>query len=293
MRKRSLDKAQIDAQNNKLPFIESDTSQAEWDQIRQDKIYETNLWDICIVAASRAIKKDIMVFNTNKKCAMAPITLICAKEFSGGELGDINPIILAYNGTHYEILETITHRDDNRAIEIAQLIKSNNYVLDNSHIQGMAKVSHNRNDQTKELKDRSKVTQGEYGPNKYKHKCEPCKCSFEAKTDLVKHNTKKHTLHQCIICKEQKYGEDNINDHTKECRKKRDNKRKEDDRKYTERKKAHPKYKNMYMHLMDETPKIVEKITEQKIIEETIKNKKGTRKSQNQPRMEYQRVSKK
>ena len=135
---------------------------------------------------------------------MAPITLICAKEFSGGELGDINPILLAYNGTHYESLETITPRDDNRAIEIAQLIKSNNYVLDNSHIQGMAKVSHNRNDQTKELKDKSKVTQGEYGPNKYKNKCETCKCSFEAKTDLVKHNAKKHTLHQCIICKEEK-----------------------------------------------------------------------------------------
>ena len=33
LRKRSLDNAQIDAQNKKLPFIESDTSQAEWDHI--------------------------------------------------------------------------------------------------------------------------------------------------------------------------------------------------------------------------------------------------------------------
>ena len=138
----------------------------------------------------------------------------------------------------------------------------------------MAKVSHNKNDQTKELKDRSKVTQGEYGPNKYKHKCKVCKCSFEAKTDLTKHNTKKHTLHQCIICKEQKYGEDEINDHTKECRNKRDNKRKEDDRKDAEKKKAHPKFKNMFMHLMDETPDIVEKITEKQIVEETIKKQK-------------------
>ena len=37
LRKRSLDKAQIDAQNNKFPFIESDTSQAEWDHIRREK----------------------------------------------------------------------------------------------------------------------------------------------------------------------------------------------------------------------------------------------------------------
>ena len=135
----------------------------------------------------------------------------------------------------------------------------------------MAKISQNRNERPKEVKINNKGKEGEHGQNKHKHKCEVCKCSFEAKTDLTKHNTKKHTLHQCIICKEQKYGEDNINDHTKECRKKRDNKRKEDDRKYTEIKKAQPTYKNIYMHLMDETPKIVEKITEQKIIEETIK----------------------
>ena len=198
---------------------------------------------------------------------MAPITLICAKEFSGDELGDKNPIILAYNGTRYESLETITQRDDNRAIELVQLIKSNEYILDNSHIQRMAKISLNRNDQTKELKHSSKGKEGEYGTNNYKHKCEVCKCIFEAKTDLVKHNTKKHTLHQCIICKEQKFGEDEINDHKKECRNKRDSKRREDDRKYTERKNAHPEYKNMYIHLMDETPNIVDKITEQKVIE--------------------------
>ena len=84
LRKISLDKAQIDAQDNKLPFIPEHTSQADWDHIRQDKIYETDLGDICIVAASRAIKRDIMVFNTNKNYAMAPITLICGTEYSGG-----------------------------------------------------------------------------------------------------------------------------------------------------------------------------------------------------------------
>ena len=67
LRKRSLDKAQIDAQNNKLPFIPVNTSQAEWDHIRQDKIYETDLEDICIVAAARALKRDIMLCNTNQK----------------------------------------------------------------------------------------------------------------------------------------------------------------------------------------------------------------------------------
>ena len=60
--------------------MESNTTEADWDHIRQDKIYETKLGDICIIAAARAIKKDIMIFNTDKIFAMAPITLICAKE---------------------------------------------------------------------------------------------------------------------------------------------------------------------------------------------------------------------
>ena len=120
LRKRSLDQAQLDSQTKLLPFMESNTTEADWDHIRQDKIYETKLGDICIIAAAGAIKKDMMIFNKN--FALAPITLICAKEYSGGELGDTNPILMAYNGTHYESLETITPRDDNRAKEIVQLI---------------------------------------------------------------------------------------------------------------------------------------------------------------------------
>ena len=53
-----------------------------------------------------------MVINTNKKNVMAPITLICAEEYSGGELGDKNPLLVAYDGIHYESLETISQRDE-------------------------------------------------------------------------------------------------------------------------------------------------------------------------------------
>ena len=51
----------------KLPFIPAHTTQADWDHIKKDKIYETELGDICIVAAARALNRVIMVFNTNKK----------------------------------------------------------------------------------------------------------------------------------------------------------------------------------------------------------------------------------
>ena len=68
--------------------------------------------------------------------------------------------------------------------------------------------------------------------------------SYEKKMDLIQHNTKVHAQHHCIICKEQKYGDNNLNDHTKECRSKRDNNRK-DDKKYKEIQKSKPTYTNI------------------------------------------------
>ena len=51
-------------------------------------------------------------------------------------------------------------------------------------------------------------------------------------------------------------------------------KRQDNDKKDAERKKAHPNYKNIYMHLIDETPDIIEKITEEAKKEDEIKIKR-------------------
>ena len=98
----------------------------------------------------------------------------------------------------------------------------------------MARISHNKPVATKETGDKAKVTQGEYGDQKLRYKCQLCNSSYEAKIDLTQHNPQVHAQKHCIICKEQKYGDNNLNDHTKECRAKRDKKRKEDDKKYKE-----------------------------------------------------------
>ena len=55
LRTRSLNLVQAEVQW--LPFIESNTTEAEWNHIKKDKIYETKLGDICLIAAARAIKK--------------------------------------------------------------------------------------------------------------------------------------------------------------------------------------------------------------------------------------------
>ena len=223
-----MDKAQIDAQNKKLPFIPDHTTLADWEHIKKDKIYETELGDICIVAASRALKRDMMVFNTCKQTGAAPITLICAEEYRGGVLGDKNPLLLAYDSVHFESIETISQKDEIRAIELAQLIKSGQYMLNNSHVQEMTKISHNND---KKNTKNEKPTKGAHNYNTHKNKCDVCKISYEAKSDLTTHNTKIHAQHECKVCKSQKYGENDINDHTKACISKRDAKRKENDKK--------------------------------------------------------------
>ena len=56
-----------DAELKKLPIIPENTTEDDWINIKKGKVYETELGDICIVAAARALKRNIMVFNTNKK----------------------------------------------------------------------------------------------------------------------------------------------------------------------------------------------------------------------------------
>ena len=90
------------------------------------------------------------------------MNFIGAKYYEGGQLTDINPVLMGYNGTHFESLETMSREDDKRAIELVNLVKSNNYKLNNTHIQSMARISHNKPAATKETADKVKVNTGEY-----------------------------------------------------------------------------------------------------------------------------------
>ena len=57
--------------------------------------------------------------NTNH-LAHSPIYVIRAKEYERGERNNQNPVIIAYNSSHYESLETIDDNDNNRAIELVE-----------------------------------------------------------------------------------------------------------------------------------------------------------------------------
>ena len=108
--------------------------------MKTDKVFETELGDIALVAAARAIHKNILVFNTNKRISISPIEMICADHYEGGYRNNKNPILLAYNGIHFESLETMSLEDDKKTIELVKLKKSNGYTLDKTHIEVMTRM---------------------------------------------------------------------------------------------------------------------------------------------------------
>ena len=79
----SITKAQKDTELKKLPFIPETTTVEQWSNIRKDRVYETDLGDFCLIFAARALKRNILIFNTTIKTGAAPITLIRAEEYEG------------------------------------------------------------------------------------------------------------------------------------------------------------------------------------------------------------------
>ena len=91
LRTRSITKAQLKKQQ--LTFIRTNTTEAEWETLKKDGVYETELGDIAIIAVARAIHMDILIFNTNAEVSISPIETVNADEYEGGYRININPII--------------------------------------------------------------------------------------------------------------------------------------------------------------------------------------------------------
>ena len=161
LRIRSITKAQLE--KHLLTFIRTNTTEAEWETLKRDRVYETELGDIAIIAVARAIHMDILIFNTNAEVSISPIETVNADEYEGGSRTNINPIILAYNGSHYESLETLSIEDDKKAIDLVHLVKTKGYKLKKRDIAIMARISKSTKPEiniTKEPEGKAKVNKG-------------------------------------------------------------------------------------------------------------------------------------
>ena len=145
--------------------------------MKKDRVYETELGDIAIVAVVRAIHMDILIFNTNAEISMSPIETINADQYEGGYRNNINPIILAYDGSHFESLETLSPEDDKKTIKLVNLVKTDGYKLKETKHNTHGKSIPEQKPAictTKEPESKAKVKQGEYNKLLHKFKCKTC-----------------------------------------------------------------------------------------------------------------------
>ena len=141
---RCITKAQNEA--HLIPCIRKDTAISEWNKLKQPGIYDTELADTAIIAISRGINKDILIFNTDHNISHTSIYVIRAEEYPGGKRDNPNPVILSYNGSHCESLDTCTKEDDIKAINLLESVKKGKYNLIQSDIQQMSRITRIKRD---------------------------------------------------------------------------------------------------------------------------------------------------
>jgi len=89
-----------------------------WNMLKQRGVWNVEYFgDLMIIALAHYIGKNILIINTDS--SYAPITVILGDRF-GKPLNSEYPVILAYNGTHYENLIPKTERDETMSRKIIQ-----------------------------------------------------------------------------------------------------------------------------------------------------------------------------
>jgi len=118
------------------PYRIEDYSDEDWSS-NWDLLKECGVWnvdyfgDLMIIALAHYIGKNILLINTDP--GSAPITVVLGDRF-GNPLNSEYPVILAYNGTHYESLIPLTDHDEKRSrIIIQKYIKDEDLFDDNNN----------------------------------------------------------------------------------------------------------------------------------------------------------------
>ena len=76
----------------------------QWNTLKYENIYETKLGDFVMPAIAHTLKYNILIFNTRHMNAHDPIAVVRADQIDGSKAITDIPLVLAYDGTHYEHL---------------------------------------------------------------------------------------------------------------------------------------------------------------------------------------------
>ena len=92
------------------------------------------------MAIARGCHKDILVFHMANE-AHSPIYTIRAEEYKGGIRDNINPVVVAYNGYHYESIVPMTNEDCIRSIKLVESYKNGEYTLGRKDIKKLTQLT--------------------------------------------------------------------------------------------------------------------------------------------------------
>ena len=95
----------------------------QWAEIRRDGVWNTPLGDLMPFCISFATKKRILILNCSSELRV-PLSIVEPEEFGQDHDCDI-PILLAYNGNHYESVHPVS-KDIQKTIELFDKTKLDN-----------------------------------------------------------------------------------------------------------------------------------------------------------------------
>ena len=105
----------------------------QWDLMMNDGVYEVEVADLLLPALSHTMGVDILIFNTNKGGnrfggANGPV-LLSQSDCWGGESSTKPPMLIAYNGSHYDILKPASKRDEMVSKRLVEDLKASRITL--------------------------------------------------------------------------------------------------------------------------------------------------------------------
>ena len=109
-----------------------------WHKLQTSNTYDLPyIGDLAIVACAHSLKKDILVFNTpwqiNDEFATDPIFVVSPNEFDPSNERDTEiPIVLLYNGVHFESSIPASEEDVQETIELVRNYRNSNYIIPES-----------------------------------------------------------------------------------------------------------------------------------------------------------------
>ena len=106
----------------------------EWEQLKQPYCYECPLGDFVLPAIAHCTRKDVLIFNTSLKGSWDPIYVVQSSEMGNRQANTEIPVLLAYDGVHYEGLVPDTLEDQEKTVILKKTYLSGDYAVQKKDI---------------------------------------------------------------------------------------------------------------------------------------------------------------